>query len=144
MTWHSAQLFTSVIKSQDTDMCQWCTGQNRPVHTEEINLTEFHRNIEWFGLQGTSKVIQFQPPTMARDTFHQTRLLRAPSNLALNTSREGAGTASLGNLFQCLTSHIIKNFLLMCSLNLTLFSLEPLPLVLLLCVLVKSPSPSFL
>jgi len=42
-------------------------------------------------------------PAMGRDTFHQTRLLKAPSSLALNTSREGAATASLGNLCQCLT-----------------------------------------
>ncbi|PKU33570.1 hypothetical protein llap_16126 [Limosa lapponica baueri] len=28
----------------------------------------------------------------------------APSSLALNTSRDGASTASLGNLFQCLTT----------------------------------------
>ena len=41
---------------------------------------------------------------MSRDIFHQTRLLRAPSNLALNTAREGAATASLGNLCQCLTT----------------------------------------
>jgi len=39
---------------------------------------------------------------MGKDTFHYTRLLKAPSNLALNTSMEGASTASLGNLFQCL------------------------------------------
>jgi len=38
------------------------------------------------------------PLAMSRDIFHQTRLLRAPSNLALNTAREGATTASLGNL----------------------------------------------
>ena len=30
-------------------------------------------------------------------------LLRAPSNLALNDSRDGASTTSLGNLFQCFT-----------------------------------------
>jgi len=41
---------------------------------------------------------------MSRDIFHQTRLLRAPSNLALNNSREGAVTASLGNLYQCFTT----------------------------------------
>lgn len=28
-------------------------------------------------------------PAMGRDTFHQTRLLKAPSNLSLNTSRDG-------------------------------------------------------
>jgi len=41
---------------------------------------------------------------VGRDTFHQTRLLRAPSNLALNTARDRAATASLGSLGQGLTS----------------------------------------
>jgi len=65
---------------------------------------------------------------MSRDTFHQTRLLRAPSSLAWNTSREGAVTASLGSLFQCLTTFTVKNVFLVSSLP--SFSLNPLPLVL--------------
>ncbi|KAK4825708.1 hypothetical protein QYF61_002067 [Mycteria americana] len=36
------------------------------------------------------------------------RLLKAPSNLALNTSRDGASTTSLGNLFLCLTTLIFR------------------------------------
>ena len=60
------------------------------------------------------------PPSMSRDIFHQTRLLRAPANLALNISRVGASTASLGNLFQCLTTLMVKNFLLISNLNLNL------------------------
>ncbi|KAK4811014.1 hypothetical protein QYF61_015718 [Mycteria americana] len=36
------------------------------------------------------------------------QLLKASSNLALNTSRDGASTTSLGNLFQCLTTLIFK------------------------------------
>jgi len=55
---------------------------------------------------------------MGRDIFHYTRLLRAPSNLALDTSREGAVTASLAKLFQCLTALIVKNFFLISDLNL--------------------------
>uniref|UniRef100_A0A8C3Y6Z4 Post-glycosylphosphatidylinositol attachment to proteins 6 n=1 Tax=Catharus ustulatus TaxID=91951 RepID=A0A8C3Y6Z4_CATUS len=35
---------------------------------------------------------------MGRDTFHQTRLLQALSNLASDTSRDGAAAASLGTL----------------------------------------------
>jgi len=42
------------------------------------------RIIEWFVLEGTLKIILFQTPAMGRDTFHQTRLLKALSNLALN------------------------------------------------------------
>jgi len=46
--------------------------------------------MEWLGLEGTLQIIQFQTPPVGKDTFHQTRLLKAPSNLALDTGREGA------------------------------------------------------
>jgi len=46
---------------------------------------------------------------MGRDIFHQPRVLRGPSNLALNTAREGAATASLGNLRQGLIALTGKN-----------------------------------
>ena len=81
---------------------------------------------------------------MSRDLFHQTRLLRAPSNLALNPARDGAATASLGNLGQGLTTLMGKNFFLISHLNLPFFSSELFPLVLSLHPLVKSPSPPFL
>jgi len=66
-------------------------------------------------------------------------VLKAQSNLALNTSREGASTAFLGNLFQCLTTLRVKNLFPISNLNLPSFSLKPLPLVLSLHVLVKVP-----
>ena len=53
-------------------------------------------------------------------------------------------TTSLGNLFQCLTALIAKNFFLISSLNELMFSLKPLTLVLSVHALVKSSSPSFL
>jgi len=37
---------------------------------------------------------------MSRDIFHQPRVLQAPSNLALNTAREGAATAPLGEFLR--------------------------------------------
>ena len=77
---------------------------------------------------------------MGRNTFHQTMLLKALSNLALNTARE---TASLGHLCQCLTTLTVKSFILLANLNLPSFSLKPLPLVLLLHALVESHSPAF-
>jgi len=52
------------------------------------------------------------PPAMGRDTFHQVRLLRAPSNLALNTTRKGSSTTSPGYLGQGLTTLRAKNFFL--------------------------------
>ena len=58
--------------------------------------------IERLGLEETLKLIQFHPPAMGTDPFHQPRLLKAPSNLALNPAR--AATASLSNLCQGLTT----------------------------------------
>jgi len=62
---------------------------------------------------------------MRRDIFHQTRVLRAPSNPTLNTAREGADTASLGNLGQGLTTLMVKNFFPISNLSLPSFSLQP-------------------
>ncbi|KAK4827923.1 hypothetical protein QYF61_022371 [Mycteria americana] len=62
---------------------------------------------------------------------------RAPSNQTLNVSRDGASTTSLGNLCQCFTTLIVKNFFLISSLNLPSFSFKTLPLVLSQQVLLK-------
>lgn len=45
---------------------------------------------EWLELEGTSKITWFQPLAMGRVPNHQIRLPRAPSNLSLNASRNGA------------------------------------------------------
>ena len=58
-----------------------------------------HRIIEWPGLKRTTMSISFQHPAMCRVANQQTRLPRATSSLALNACRDGASTASLGNLF---------------------------------------------
>jgi len=72
---------------------------------------ENHR-VVWVGRNLTSS----NPPAMSRDTFHQTRVLQTPSNLALNTVREGAATASLGNLCRGLSTLAVKNFVLLSNL----------------------------
>lgn len=64
---------------------------------------------------------------MGRSPTHQ-----IPSNLTLNASRDGASTASMGNLCQSFITFWVKSFLLTPYLNLPSFSLTPLPLVLLL------------
>ena len=76
----------------------------------------FHRTIEQFGLEETFKSIQFQSSTAGRAATHQIRLSRASFNLALNISRNGASTASLGSLFHPL--EILQNFLQTSHLNL--------------------------
>ena len=55
---------------------------------------------------------------MCRVANQQPRLPRATSSLALNASRDGASTTSLGNLFQCVTTLCMKNFHLISNLNL--------------------------
>jgi len=51
-------------------------------------------------------------PAVSRDISTQLRVLRAPSNLAWNGSRDGASPTSLGNLGQGLTTLSVNNFLL--------------------------------
>jgi len=79
---------------------------------------------------------------MIRDIFNSIRLLRAPCNLILSVSRDGASTTSLGNLHQCFTTLIIENLFLTSALNLAFFGLKPLPLVLSHQALLTSLSPS--
>jgi len=81
---------------------------------------------------------------MGRDPFHQPRVLKAPSSLALNSAREWAATAPLGSLGQGLNTLRVKNFFLTPNLNLPSFSLKPSPLVLASHALAKSPSPALL
>ena len=72
-------------------------------------------------LEGTFRGHLVQPPAVSRDIFNQTRLLRAPSNLTWNVSRDAASTTSLGNLCQGSATLIIKNFFLLSSLTLSSF-----------------------
>jgi len=63
---------------------------------------------------------------------------------ALNVSRDGASTTSLGNLFQCVTTLCVKNFLLISNLDLPCLSFKPFSLDLSLSTLVNSHCPSCL
>ena len=54
---------------------------------------------------------------MGRDISNRIRVLRAPSNLAWNGSRDGASPTSLGN--PGLTTLRVKNIFLSSSLNLS-------------------------
>ena len=110
-----------------------------------------HKIIEWLGLDGTSRIIEFQHPCCRQgcqplccfqrllqhhQIKYQIRLLRAPSNLALNTSRDEESTPSLRNEFQHTT--LSKKLPPVFNLNLPSFSLKPFPLVLSLSTHVKS------
>jgi len=81
-------------------------------------------------------------PAMGRDISNQIRVLRAPSSLAWNGSRDGASPTSLGNLGQGLSTLSVNDFFLRSSRNLPSFSLNPLSLVPSLQALLKTLSPS--
>ena len=78
-------------------------------------------------------IIKFQAPAMCRVANHQTKL---PSR-ALNASRDGASTTSLGKLLQCVTTLCVKNFLQISNLNYPCLSLRPFSFVLSLSNLVN-------
>lgn len=92
--------------------------------------TVWNRITAFFGVEGTLKIILVQIPAMSRDTFCYPRLLRAPNNLAMDTSRDEVATASLGNLCQGLTTLRDKNSFLIPNLTPPLYSLRSFPLVL--------------
>lgn len=92
------------------------------------------RSFEWFGLE--EKLITWQANLLpsAGTSSNKPRFLQA---LAMDTSRDGAATISLGNLCQTIiSSH--------CAINPALYHVEPSSLVQSLQVLIQSPSPALL
>ena len=77
------------------------------VHTHRI--IESNNDLGWKGLLRSSGS---SPSVMGSDTSHQTRMLKVPSSLSLNASREGSSTTSLGNLFWHLSTLTIQSFFL--------------------------------
>jgi len=86
-------------------------------------ITQNHRMV-WVGRDFTDHLVP-TPLPWAVTPSNYSRLLKAPSNQALNTSRDRASIASLANLFQCLITLIINNLFLISNLNLLSFSLKP-------------------
>ena len=102
-----------------------CIDNVRTAH-RGFSSCRSHRIIERFGLEGTFRGNLAQPSAVSRDISNQTRLLRVMSHLALNVSRDGASTISLGNPFQYFTTLTVKNFFFISSLNPPSLSLKPL------------------
>ena len=50
-----------------------------------LTFIESWNGLDWKGPERSSSS---PPPAIDKDTFHQTRLLKAPSSLSLNTSRD--------------------------------------------------------
>ena len=86
---------------------QWENGKSLEEGDVGKTSCSDHRIIEWPGLKRTIMIIKFQPPCyVCRVANHQTRLPRATSSLALNASRDGASTASLGNVWDASTAFV--------------------------------------
>lgn len=94
-----------------------------------------HRIIESYNQNSSGSKVPV--PLLWAGTPSSTR--PALPKLDLNTSSQGPSTNS-----QCLTTIMVKHFLIIVNLNLPSFSVKPPPFVLSLHALVKSTSPAFL
>ena len=97
-------------------MVSFTSAAGGSAQSAETERTSSYGITQWPGLEGTSRIMNLQPPATGRATsFHiscQPRLPRASSSLALNTSRDGRGIHSLsGQPFQHLTTLIVKKAL---------------------------------
>ena len=81
---------------------------------------KFHGVMEWPGLKRTTVITSSNPLLCAGSPTKQPRLPRATSSLALDACKDGASTASLGNLFSA-SPHWVS----------------PVPLSIILCLLPK-------
>jgi len=104
-----------------------------------------HRILEWLGLEGTSRIIKLQTLCFMQGCQLSHLILDQAAQGPIQPGREhlqGWGIHSLsGQLFQHLTTLIVKNFPLISNLNLPSFNLQPFPLLLPLSTLVKSCLP---
>ena len=105
---------------------------------------QYHRIIEWPGLKRTTVIISFQPPCYVQDRQPADQAAQSHIQPGLECLQGWGIHNLLGQLFQCVTTLCVKNFLLISNLNLPCLSLKSLPLVLSLPTIVKSHSPSCL
>jgi len=122
-----------VIGSNHWDGKQGCDRSKREIKGPWARCLLAHWYPLWLPSQAFHRVAWIErdhlvspTPPMGSAATHQTRLPRAPSNLVLSASRDGAPTASL---CQCRSAFWVKNFLIISNLNLPSFSLKPFFLV---------------
>jgi len=100
MEWLQAEEPAGWVLFQHDSELGPCSSPTVPLMGTPWSTTKENRRIiEWPGLERITMIILFQLPATCRVANHQTRLPRATSSLALNASRDGASTASLGSLF---------------------------------------------
>ena len=69
-------------------------------------------------------IIWFQPPCYVQGCQPLYQAAQSHNQPGFDCLHDGASTASLGNLFQCVTTLCVKNFLLISNLNLPCLSLK--------------------
>jgi len=97
------------------------TGLDVKSQLKSVHIPQAHGIIESFELERTLK--KSSGPTACNEQGHIQlhHMLRALSSLTLNVPRGRVSTTSLGNLCQCFTTLVVKNFFLISSLNTPFF-----------------------
>jgi len=107
----------------------------------------YHRCIEWLGLEGTSKIIKFQPPCcrMSYQVLDQAPAQAAHSPIQPGLEHlQGWGIHNLSGQPVPVLHHSLKNFPQASNRNLPSLSLKQFPLVLSLSICLTSWFPSCL
>jgi len=96
----SSPLYSHLTRTEDIFVLSILRLVSMVVLSTELNhgVTEPQNSLSW---KGSLKTIYSYYPAMNRDTYSLIRVLRTPSSLALNVSRDRASTTSL---FLCLTT----------------------------------------
>jgi len=91
-----------------------------------LKESQSHRNKELFKQEETFKDTLVHLPCNEQGHLQIDEVAQSPVQPDF-VSRDRASITSLGNLFQCLTTLIVKIFFLISSLNLPSFILKPFP-----------------
>ena len=106
-------------------------------------IYEYHRIIEWPGLERTS-VIEFQPPCYVQGCQPPDQAAQSHIQPGLECLQGWGIHSLLGQPVQCVTTLCVKNFFLISNLNLPCLILRPFPLVLSLSAHVNNHAHSCL
>ena len=137
---HRAQFADRELDNDKWCSVLWACG----VRCVDGELFPRHRIKDSFELEGTLKGHLVQLPCNEQGYLQLGQVAWNLVQLHLEISRDRASTTALGNLCQCLTTLIVKNFFLISSPNLCSFNLKPFPLVMLQQTMIKNLSSLFL
>jgi len=127
---------SSAIMNRCLYMCyQWCVADIREIHQMSSGSQNHRSGQVGRDLKDHESPAPLPPAGLPTSTFNIAPGCPGPHPTSPWTP---PGMGHLSNLFQHLTTLIVKNFSLTSNLNLPSFNLKPFPLVLLLSTLSKS------